>query len=709
MKERLAGAQGGKQVLQYLLRLLAAIFACSLTVGGVSAQGNTATASSEASSSGLQNCLNQEVQVEGQLEITYQDMKDGHHHLSYSLKQADGSRVPLRFTKEPPTHLLTGSHVRAHGQRSGSSLILYSGNTSLTTSGDASGSSSSSIPVPYTFGTQSTLVLLVNFQDQATQPYTSSDVYNAFFGSANDFFVENSYGQTSLSGDVVGWYTLPLSVATCDIYQIATAAQNAATGAGVNLSSYGRYVYFFPQNNACGFSGASNVGGKPSQSWINSTLAPYVINHELGHAFGLWHAHLFDCGTGATICTIPTIVEYGDPMDVMGIAQTASAHYSAYEKERLGWLGYGSSPTIQTVTASGTYTINPYELGGTGPNALKILKSTDPTTGSKTWYYLEQRQAVGFDAFLSGSFYYTQNETTGVLFHLGTDGDSNSGDLLDMTPTTTTLTGWLDMSLTAGQSFQDSTAGVTVTPAAVSGSGATVQITINGSPTCTASNPTVSVSPSQSQYVASGTAVNFTATITDNDSSSCAPVTFDLASVLPSGCTGTWSASALSLSPGKSGSATVTVTSPVGTVDGSYSVGVTATNTSTSSYGGSAAAQYVINSAPLSISLATNQSNYLPGQTVSITVTMLYGTTADSGASVTAKITAPNGRSTTLSGTTGGNGVALFNYKLSNSAAVGTYTVQAQAGTAKSGGGRIKTGAAAASATVGASTSFTVQ
>jgi len=296
-----------------------------------------------------------------------------------------------------------------------------------------------------------------------------------------------------------------------------------------------------------------------------------------------------------------------------------------------------------------------------------------------------------------------------VLFHLGTDGDSNSGDLLDMTPTTTTLTGWLDMSLTAGQSFQDSTAGVTVTPAAVSGSGATVQITINGSPTCTASNPTVSVSPSQSQYVASGTAVNFTATITDNDSSSCAPVTFDLASVLPSGWTGTWSASALSLSPGKSGSATVTVTSPVGTVDGSYSVGVTATNTSTSSYGGSAAAQYVINSAPLSISLATNQSNYLPGQTVAITVTMLYGTTADSGASVTAKITAPNGRSTTLSGTTGGNGVALFNYKLSNSAAVGTYTVQAQAGTAKSGGGRIKTGAAAASATVGASTSFTVQ
>lgn len=716
MNERFTGTQGALEVLAFPFRLLAAIFVCTLSLSVVSAQGNSAAAAGNAASGSQQGGLNQQVQLEGELEITYQDFKDGHSRLSYSLKRSDGTHVPLQFTKEPPTHLLTGHHVRVSGQLSGGGLILYSGSTSVTsatTSGDATGSSSSSIPVPYTLGTQSTLVLLVNFQDLATQPYAASDVYNAFFSSANNFFVENSYGQTSLSGDVVGWYTLPLTATTCDIYQIATAAQNAATTAGVNLSSYTRYVYFFPQNNACGFSGASNVGGKPSQSWINSTLAPYVVNHELGHAFGLWHAHLFDCGTSASICSSPTIVEYGDSMDVMGIAQTASAHYNAYEKERLGWLGYGSSPSIQTVTASGTYAINPYELGGSGPNALKILKSTDPTTGAKTWYYLEQRQAIGFDAFLSDSFSYTQNETTGVLFHLGTDADSNSSDLLDMTPATSTLTGWLDMSLTAGQSFQDSTAGVTFTPMAVSGSGATIQITINGSPSCAASNPTVSASPSQSQYVASGTAVSFTVSVKDNDSSSCPATTFNLSNVLPSGWTGVWNASSLSLSAGKSGSATLTVTSPSGTADGSYNVGVSATNSSAGSYSGSAAATYVINTAPLSISLATNQSNYLPGQTVAITVTMLFGTTPDAGASVTATVTAPNGRGTTLSGTTGSNGIAVLNYKLSNSASAGTYAVQAQAGTTRNGGGRTKGGAVATAsatvATLGATTSFTVQ
>jgi len=643
----------------------------------------------------------QRVQLEGELEIVHQDFPDGHGQFVYTLKQADGTRVPLRFVKHPPTHLLTGDHVRANGLLSGGSLTLYSGSTNLTKTTAANGNTPPppSIPVPYTFGSQSTLVILVNFQDDAVQPYAATDVQNAFFTTANNFITENSYGQTSLTGNVVGWYTIPDSVTTCNIGQIATDAQNAAVAAGVNLSNYTRYVFFYPVDNACGFSGASQVGGNPSQSWINGTLNPYVIHHELGHAFGLWHSHSLDCGATATICSSGTIVEYGDLLDTMGTPQSESPDYNSFQKERLGWLGYGASPPIQTVTASGTYTINPYELGSSGPNALKILKSTDPTTGAKTWYYLESRQAIGFDAFLTNgtcSQCYTQNETTGVLFHIGTDGDGNSSELIDMTPATPS-SGYYDPSLVVGQTFQDSTAGLTIAPTAVSSTGATVQITMNNGPVCTAANPTVSVSPSQSQSVTSGTAVNFTATVTDKDSASCALATFNLGGALPSGWAGVWSATTLSLSPGKSGSATLTATSPVGTPDGSYNLGVSATNASASSYSGSAAATYVINTAPLSISLTTNQSSYMPGQTVGVIVTMLYGTSPDAGASVTVTVTAPNGRTTTLKGTTGSNGLALLNYNLSKHATAGTYQVQ------------LATTVTGASSTVGASTSFTVQ
>jgi len=685
----------GRFFVSFALVLLSSTFVLAHNPQGSDLADNPAVAAQ------LQSGKGKPAQLDGTLEIVHQDYPDGHGKFVFTLKQADGSRVPMQFAKHPPTHLLTGAQITANGQLLNGNLLLYSGgNVKQTGGGSTGGTTTSSIPVPNTFGTQSVLVILVNFQDDVVQPYTAADMQNLFFGTSNSFFVENSYQQTSLTGSIVGWYTIPDSITTCNAPQIATDAKAAATAAGVNLSNYTRYVYLFPYDSNCGFAGASDVGGEPSESWINGTEDIRVINHELGHAFGLWHSHFLDCGMTATICSSGNVVEYGDLADTMGYIQNPSPHYNAFQKERLGWLNYGASPSIQTVTASGTYTINPYELGGSGPNALKILKSTDPTTGAKTWYYLEARQAIGFDAFLTDGTCpqcYTQNQTTGVLFHLGTDGDGNSSELIDMTPATSTEGYYWDMALVPGQSFQDSSAGVTFTPTAVNTSGATVQITINGTSACAPANPTLSISPSQSQSVTSGTAVNFTVTVTDKDSSSCAPATFNLGSTVPSGWAALWSAGGLSLSPGKSVSATLTVTSPTGTADGSYNVGVTAINASQGSYSGSASAAYVINSAPLNVSLTTGQSSYLPGQTVGVLVTMLYGTVPDAGASVTVTVTSPSGRATKLNGTTGSNGVAALSYKLGRNAPAGTYQVQ------------YGTTVAGAASVMGASTSFTVQ
>ena len=55
----------------------------------------------------------------------------------------------------------------------------------------------------------------------------------------------------------------------------------------------------------------------------------------------------------------------------------------------------GASPPITSVQASGAYTLDAYELAGSGAKALKILKSVDPVTGQRTWYYVQARQAIG--------------------------------------------------------------------------------------------------------------------------------------------------------------------------------------------------------------------------------------------------------------------------------------------------------------------------
>ena len=534
--------------------------------------------SAQASSNAAQPTVGgptQHVQLEGELQILNEDLKSG-ARVTYSLKTADGKHVPLHFQKNPPTHLLTGDHVQADGQLSSGSLILYSG-SNVRTKTPTPTPTPTSIPVPYTFGTQYTLIILANFQDDAVQPYTISDVQAAYSGPVNDFVGGNSYGQTSILPTVVGWYTIPDSSTTCDINQIATDANNAATAAGVNLSSYTRYVYFFPYTSACAFGGASNVGGKPSQSWINGTVDPHVLDHEFGHAFGLWHSHLLDCGTSATICSNGNLVEYGDLVDTMGVAQTVAPEYNAFQKERLGWLNYGVSPSTLTVQSSGTYTISPYELEGAGPNALKILQSTNSTTGAKTWYYLEARQATGIDAFLTNGTCpqcYTENETTGVLFHLGTDSDGNSSDLIDMTPATPTYGNWWDSSLVAGQSFTDSTAGVTFNVTSVSSTGATVQITINGS--SASSGPlTTSVITNQSSYLP-GQTVGIT--VTAMSGTSPAPGVSVSATVTnPNG-----NSTTLNGRTGSVGTASLSYKLSKNAPGGTYQVGASATSSTTS-------------------------------------------------------------------------------------------------------------------------------
>src|SRR5690349_4432093 len=105
--------------------------------------------------------------LEGTLEVLHEDRPQGSRY-HYFLNSAEG-RLKLKLPddghaghKHNDDHQ-TGDRVRVRGEKIGETLALDSG---------ANGMQTLSQVFPNTFGPQKTLVLLVNFQDNTTQPYT---------------------------------------------------------------------------------------------------------------------------------------------------------------------------------------------------------------------------------------------------------------------------------------------------------------------------------------------------------------------------------------------------------------------------------------------------------------------------------------------------------------------------------------------------------
>jgi hypothetical protein len=610
--------------------------------------------------------LEQHVDLAGKLEVLYA-CGEAESHLSHFLNVA-GQRLALHFAGSVPGDLLTDSVLRVKGIQVGEEIALeaYDGSTTMSTSTSLQTMSTSI--APNTFGEQKVLVLLVNFQDNQTQPWTTDQVRNVVFGTVNDFYQESSYQQTWLNGDVFGWFTLPISGGTCDTSTIGFNAKQAATAAGINLAAYNRLVFAFPALSTCGFSGASTVGGNPSQSWINGSMVLRTVGHELGHGLGLYHARAMDCGADVIGSACSTI-EYGDVIDILG-QPGVTGHSHAAQKERLGWLNYGTSPGITPVQANGTYSIDPYETLGSNAKALKILKSTNPTTGVQTWYYVEFRRPVGFDSFLSGN----SNLLNGVVVHTSVDPYGRDNYLLDMTPATSS---WADAALAVGRSYNDSTNNVTITPISVSNSGASVSVSFGPQP-CVQANPSLTLSPSASQWASAGSTVSYQVSLTNNDSG-CGSSNFSLQANVPSGWGAVFDAPTISILPGSSVTVNLAVTSSSSAPDGYYTVGVGAVNSAATNYSASGSATCSIMSG-LTLLVASDQASYSLSQTASVNVIVSAGGSPVSGASVSFTMTKPNGSRVNATATTGANGSAVFKYRFNKQKdPIGMYQVAASA------------------------------
>jgi hypothetical protein len=515
----------------------------------------------------LQGLVEAEESHEGLLEVIHADrgQQGGSYH--YAVRKASGQRLALRFAGAEP-NLLTGTSVRVNGIRVGQGLALGGGASVEVLE----------LPVlPSTFGEHKVLVILLRFLDTpvTTASPTAASVQTTMFGTTgltvNNFYRENSYQQTWLTGTVVGPLLLQMTGASCNYSMIATLAKQALTTVGVVLGQFRHVVYAFP-SSGCQWWGFGSIGGTPGEVWINGNISAVVASHELGHTFGLYHSHGLECGSVAMGGSCSTI-NYGDVFDVMG-GGNGPTHFNAVQKDLLGWLDYGASPPGTNVVASGSYTIDPLETPGTNPKALRIQ------TALGDWLYVEYRRPVGFDSYISTN----PSVMNGVLVHYF-DGGRDGVYLLDMTPTTSS---WSDPALPFGMTFQDAAGNVTITPTGANATSATVNVTVAGPP-CVRLAPTVSITPAQQQGPP-GTTVTYTASLQNNGTGSGASV-FDLQVTAPPGWTAALGSSSFTLAEGATGSTSLQVTSSATASAGSYGLSL---STSESGLFGSAAATYSV-------------------------------------------------------------------------------------------------------------------
>lgn len=193
-------------------------------------------------------------------------------------------------------------------------------------------------------------------------------------------------------------------------------------------------------------------------------------------------------------------------------------------------------------------------------------------------------------------------------------------------------------------------------------------------PTCTHANPTVSISPT-SQSGQAGSTLNYTLSITNNDSSACTANRFNLSYSVPSGFSGALQQTYVNLQPGQTSQVGLSVTSNNSVSPGTYSFTATAQNQSFPSYTTSAQGTYVIQATSLNISISPQNPQFKRPANAQFQITLTNGQVGVPNNPVDILVTGP--QTWVKFGTTDSNGVYKYSFQISKTFTTGTYQLKA--------------------------------
>ncbi|MCE9679002.1 Ig-like domain-containing protein [Shewanella sp. AS1] len=475
-------------------------------------------------------------QLKGVLSVEYTDYQDEKlPELHHKVTLDDGRVLPFNIVgknlklKNAQEVTLPNS-VLKNPNLYPEQITLFDGGVSTTS---AAASSLNSITVT---GDRSVLVMLVKFENSLSDYASVEEANDLVFNQGNEFYLENSNGKVSLSGDTIGYLTVPLDKNNCDTTAIGNQADILARDQGFEPNDYDHVMYVIQASLGCRWSGQGTVAGYPGRTWIKNFQIKTVV-HELGHNLGLHHSHSKDCGESVSEGTC-IVADYGDIYDAMGGADEG-AHFNAFQKERLGWL----NNQVTTVTNDQVITLDAYESTDSNSTlAAKIYLGND-ANGNARYYYLEYRTPTGFNTFLFDKY---ANLTDSIILREGTENTPGSSYLLDSTPMSTS-SDWSDSTIKVGQTFYDADNGVTIELLAADGYQATVGISHSNATSCVAKAPSLTAMSSGSMQTWEQKRLSYK--LTNNDSAGCASNDVSLAAALPTGWGGQWDQTVMTLAP----------------------------------------------------------------------------------------------------------------------------------------------------------------
>ena len=365
----------------------------------------------------VQKDMEEKIVQEGKLEIRYADDFENPKNSKYYYDIIDDNFNKINVYPNKNINLVSNSRVEINGYKLENNLLVDVNNENL----QILSLNEKAEETNENLGEQRTIVILMDYVDENNVLYPTisrEDAQKAIFEEANDYYKENSYGKTWLTGNIVGPYK---TTKPCSEYESIKLADK-----DVNFQNYERIIIFYPlylrQNNICniggwGYDGISSLGknywstedGLISASYsLNLRKDLWVTGHELGHQFGVMHANLLDCNNlGYFEPDLCNLDYYGDPFDIMGNEGTRSRglnpHLNAYNKEVIGYLS--EEEIINQI--EGEFDLKPIELGGDGIKLIKI-----PMPNKIYEYSLEYRQPIGFDKDIDDKLY------DGVLLHI---------------------------------------------------------------------------------------------------------------------------------------------------------------------------------------------------------------------------------------------------------------------------------------------------